>query len=107
MRDDPASLSHRVGTGTASHPAMRFRPERGDWRFLTIYPRRVFGGSVDAGSNMPASRLSSVSTRLLKVRFSRSASVLSRAFSSASITMFRFVFPMLLPYTSYVMVTAW
>lgn len=41
MTNDPAGLSHRVGTGTASHAAIRFRPERGVQRRLKISPRRL------------------------------------------------------------------
>ena len=105
MRDDPAGLSGCAMTRIASHPAMRFGMEQSDRRFVTLYPRRFFG-SVCALWPVAAIRLSSVSTRLLKVRFSCSASALSRAFSSASIRMFRFTFAMLQPPIEYVKVAA-
>lgn len=92
MRDDPASLSalRRVKRSPAIL-AMRPYQSTRVWRFLMIYPRRFFG-SVRAVVPVAAIRLSSVSTKLLKVRFCSRAIACSCSRNSRSIRTFKSTF---------------
>lgn len=106
MTSDPAGRSRDcVGHGTRQPSGDARPPGAARPAVLNPHPRRFFG-SVRAPWPVVATRLSSVSTKLLKVRFCSRAIACSRAFSSASIRMFRFTFAMLQPTIYHVMIAA-